>query len=124
MTATDPRAALHALAAIERGSAGPGEERAAELIAGLLGEHGLEAWLEREPAVGGFWQSTGLAAAAGALAGAIGLRGGSRRRSRCRRRRRARWPTTSTGDGTTCAGCCASGAPPTCSPGRGTPPLA
>ncbi|HXD53156.1 MAG TPA: M28 family peptidase [Solirubrobacteraceae bacterium] len=80
MTATDPRAALHALAAIERGSAGPGEERAAELIAGLLGEHGLEAWLEREPAVGGFWQSTGLAAAAGALAGAIGLRGGSPRR--------------------------------------------
>jgi Peptidase family M28 len=72
----DPRAALLALAAIERGSAGPGEERAARLLAAMLGEHSLEPLLESEPAVGGYWQSTGLASAAAAVAGLLGARRG------------------------------------------------
>jgi hypothetical protein len=80
MSPPDPRAALLALAAIERGSASPGEEQAARMLAEMLREHDLEPTLESEPAVGGFWQSTGLAAVAGALAGLLGGRGGRRRR--------------------------------------------
>jgi hypothetical protein len=79
MTAPDPRAALLALAAIERGSASAGEERAARLLGEMLREHGLEPLLESERAVGGFWQSTGLAATAGALAGLLGGRDARRR---------------------------------------------
>jgi Peptidase family M28 len=67
-------AAVERLAAIERGSAGPGEARAAALLAEMLAAHGLAPELEAEPAVGGFWQSTGLAAGAGVLAGLLGAR--------------------------------------------------
>src|SRR5258708_18517848 len=71
MPPAHPREALLELAAIERGSAGPGEERAAQLLESMLREYGLEPALEREPAVGGYWQSSGLAATAGALAGLL-----------------------------------------------------
>jgi hypothetical protein len=67
-------AAVEQLAAIERGSAGPGEARAAALLAEMLTAHGLAPELEAERAVGGFWQSTGIAAAAGVLAGLLGGR--------------------------------------------------
>jgi hypothetical protein len=79
MAPLDPRSALLALAAVERGSASPGEERAARMLAEMLREHDLEPALESERAVGGFWQSTGLAAGVGALAGLLGGRGGLRR---------------------------------------------
>ncbi len=75
MSAPDPRAALARLASIERGSASAGEERAAVVLASMLREHGLEPELESERAVGGFWQSNGIAAAAAALAGSLGGRG-------------------------------------------------
>src|SRR5277367_1162002 len=74
MSPSDQRAALLELAALERGSAGPVEERAARILAGMLRERGLEPVLESESAVGGYWQSTGLAAAAAALAGVLGGR--------------------------------------------------
>src|SRR5258708_6694531 len=79
MPPAHPREALLELAAIERGSAGPGEERAAQLLESMLREYGLEPALEREPAVGGYWQSSGLAATAGALAGLLTGRARSRR---------------------------------------------
>jgi Peptidase family M28 len=66
--------AVERLAAIERGSAGPGEARAATLLEEMLRAHGLAPKLECERAVGGFWQSTGLAAGAGVLAGLLGAR--------------------------------------------------
>ena len=66
------------LAAIVRGSATDGEAEAARLLAGMMRERGLDPAVEQEPAVGGFWQSTGLAAGAGVVAGALGGR------SRCR----------------------------------------
>jgi Peptidase family M28 len=72
--AADLPAALERLAAIERGSATDGERRAAELLAGLMRERGLEPELERERGVGGFWQSTGLAAGIAFLAGLLGRR--------------------------------------------------
>ncbi|HEX4482564.1 MAG TPA: M28 family peptidase [Solirubrobacteraceae bacterium] len=62
------------LAAIERGSASDGEAQAAELIGEMMRRRGLWPTLEREPAAAGFWPSTGLAAAAGTLAGLIGRR--------------------------------------------------
>lgn len=68
------RTDIERLAAIERGSASAGEAYAAELLAQMLRERGLEPALERERAASGFWPSTGLAAAAGALAGALGGR--------------------------------------------------
>jgi Peptidase family M28 len=67
-------AALERLAAIERGSASTGEARAGALLAEMLRERGLSPELESERAVGGFWQSTGLAAAGGAAAGLLGGR--------------------------------------------------
>jgi hypothetical protein len=79
MPPAHPREALLTLAALERGSAGPGEERAALLLEAMLSEHGLEPALEREPAVGGYWQSAGLAATAGALAGLLAGRARNRR---------------------------------------------
>jgi Peptidase family M28 len=60
------------LAAIERGSASHGEARAAKLLAEMLRVRGLEPTLEHETAASGFWPSTGLAAATGALAGLLG----------------------------------------------------
>jgi hypothetical protein len=65
---------IQALAAIDRGSASDGEARAARSLAEMLAGRGLQPVLERERAVGGFWQSTGLAAGAAVLAGAIGSR--------------------------------------------------
>ena len=62
------------LAAIERGSASHGEARAAKLLAEMFRARGLEPTLEHETAASGFWPSTGLAAATGALAGLIGGR--------------------------------------------------
>jgi hypothetical protein len=69
------RRLLDALCAIERPSASPGERRAAEWLAGELGELGMEAHIESEPAHGGFWWPLGIAAAAGFVAGTAALRG-------------------------------------------------
>jgi hypothetical protein len=69
------RAALARLAAIERGSASEGERRAAEMLQQMFEQHELRASIESEPAVGGFWQSTGIAAATAALAGLLPSRG-------------------------------------------------
>lgn len=74
MPAAELPGALDRLASIVRGSATEGEARAAEMLAGMLRERGLDPVLERERAVGGFWQSTGLAAASGVLAGLLGRR--------------------------------------------------
>jgi hypothetical protein len=65
---------IERLAAIVRGSASEGEAEAARALAGMLRVRGLDPVLEQERAVGGFWQSAGLAAAAGALAGVLGGR--------------------------------------------------
>jgi hypothetical protein len=62
------------LAAIKRESASEGEREAARLLAEMMTERGLDPVLEQEQSVGGFWQSTGLAAGAGAVAGALGGR--------------------------------------------------
>lgn len=69
---------LETLAAMDRGSATEGEREAAQVLAGMLRRRGLDPVLEDERAVGGFWQSTGLAAGAGVVAG---LLGGRRRRA-------------------------------------------
>jgi hypothetical protein len=87
MAATDLRQAVLRLAAIERGSTSAGELRAARMLAQMLREHRLEPTLESERAVGGFWQSTGLATGAATLAGL--LAGRARRRSAGGRRARA-----------------------------------
>jgi len=57
------------LAAIERGSTGPGEHRAAARIVEMLGVRGVRAHVEHEPAVGDYWRATGIATALAALAG-------------------------------------------------------
>jgi hypothetical protein len=62
------------LAAIERGSASDGEARAADLLAEMFRARGLRPVLEQESAASGFWPSTGLAAATGAVAGLAGGR--------------------------------------------------
>jgi hypothetical protein len=65
------------LAAIERGSASPGEREAAELIAADLTEAGARARLEEEPAHGTYWWPVGLLTAAAALAALWGRRAGA-----------------------------------------------
>jgi acetylornithine deacetylase/succinyl-diaminopimelate desuccinylase-like protein len=70
----DVRRDLERLAAIVRGSATEGETEAGELLAEMLRERGLQPVFEQELAVGGYWQSTGLAAAAATLAGLLGAR--------------------------------------------------
>ncbi len=65
---------IEALAAIDRESASDGEARAARALAAMLTARGLQPALEHERAVGGFWQSNGLAAAAAVLAGSLGGR--------------------------------------------------
>lgn len=72
--ATDHRETIARLAAMARGPGSAGEQDAAELLAGLLREQGLEPALERERTVGAFWLPTGLCAAAGVLAGLLGAR--------------------------------------------------
>jgi len=68
--------AVRNLAAIERGSASPGEREAAEWIAARLRELGCEARVEPESAHGGFWGPLGLANGLAAAAGALFLRRG------------------------------------------------
>jgi acetylornithine deacetylase/succinyl-diaminopimelate desuccinylase-like protein len=70
LTETELRERIERLAAIERGSASPGEAEAAELIAAELREQGARVELEREPAHGTYWWPVGLLTAASALAGA------------------------------------------------------
>ncbi len=74
MLSADVRRDLERLAAIVRGSASDGEAEAGELLAEMLRERGLEPVFEQEMAVGGYWQSTGLAAGAAIVAGALGAR--------------------------------------------------
>jgi len=62
------------LAAIDRESASDGEACAARALAGMLAARGVQPALESERAVGGFWQSNGLAAAAALAAGMLGRR--------------------------------------------------
>jgi hypothetical protein len=69
------RRLLDELCAIERPSASPGERRAAEWLVGELGQLGIEARIESEPAHGTFWWPLGIAAAAGFVAGVATLRG-------------------------------------------------
>jgi hypothetical protein len=68
MLSDQVRQDLEALAALDRGSATKGEAQAAELLAEMLRARGVEPVLERERAVGEFWTSGFLAAAAGLLA--------------------------------------------------------
>jgi hypothetical protein len=74
----DWQAAIRILAAMERPSASDGERAAAEWIAARLRELGLQAEIEQERAVGGYWWPVGLANAIGAVAGAVALRRRSR----------------------------------------------
>jgi hypothetical protein len=69
------RALLDELCAIERPSASPGEREAAEWLLERLGELGIEGRIESEPAHGTYWWPLGIAAAAGAVAGALTRRG-------------------------------------------------
>lgn len=69
------RELLGELAAIERPSASEGEREAAEWLLARLGEAGVEATIETEPAHGTYWWPLGIGAAAGMFAGALALRG-------------------------------------------------
>src|SRR5436305_6727379 len=70
------RETVHALAAIDRGSATEGEREAAEWIAERLRQAGLEPQIDEEQALGrGFWWPIGLMSAGAAAAGIAGLRG-------------------------------------------------
>jgi hypothetical protein len=69
------RRLLDELCAIERPSASPGERQAAEWIVARLGELGLEARIESEPAHGTYWWPLGIGAAAAAIANLAALRG-------------------------------------------------
>jgi acetylornithine deacetylase/succinyl-diaminopimelate desuccinylase-like protein len=64
-------AALHHLAAIERPSASEGEREAAEWIAARLEALNCSAQVEEERAHGTYWWPLGIAAAAGAVGGAL-----------------------------------------------------
>src|SRR5689334_15833239 len=67
---------VHALAAIERGSATEGEREAAEWVAERLRRAGLEPIVEEEQVLGrGFWWPLGVMSAGAALAGFAALRG-------------------------------------------------
>jgi len=70
----DVRRDLERLAAIVRGSATEGEAEAARLLSEMLTQRGLDPIFEQETVVGGYWQSTGLAAATSVLAGVLGGR--------------------------------------------------
>ena len=74
MLSADVRRDLERLAAIVRGSATEGEAEAARLLSEMLTQRGLDPIFERETVVGGYWQSTGLAAATSVLAGVLGGR--------------------------------------------------
>jgi hypothetical protein len=66
--------AVRHLAGFERASASEGERRAAEWIAGQLGELGAEARLEAERAHGTYWWPLGLLTGLAGLAGLTGRR--------------------------------------------------
>jgi Peptidase family M28 len=63
------------LSAIERPSASSGERAAAEWIVDRFAEIGVEARIETERVHGTYWWPLGVSAAAGALGGALALRG-------------------------------------------------
>jgi Zn-dependent M28 family amino/carboxypeptidase len=70
------REVVSTLAAVpDRGSARPGERRAAEWLADRLGQHGCSARVERERAHGTYWWPLGLPSAAAAAAGVAALAG-------------------------------------------------
>ena len=71
-TPDELEAAVRHLASFERASASEGERRAAEWIAGRLGELGADARVEAERAHGTYWWPLGILCA---LAGAAGLTG-------------------------------------------------
>src|SRR5690349_12410533 len=67
---------VHALAAIERGSATEGEREAAEWLAERLRRAGLEPIVEEEQVLGrGFWWPLGVMSAGAAAAGLAATRG-------------------------------------------------
>jgi hypothetical protein len=68
------RATVEHLASFDRPSASEGERRAAEWIRAQLGEQGVAAVVEEEPAVGSMPLPLGLLSAAGVLAGLGGRR--------------------------------------------------
>lgn len=74
LDARDWRAAIRALATLERPSASEGERHAAEWIAERLRALGCRSELERERAHGGYWWPIGLPNALAAAAGALTLR--------------------------------------------------
>jgi hypothetical protein len=82
---TSWREVIDELAQIERSSASPGEQQAAEMIADRLRDLGCRVRIEQERAHGGYWWPLGLA---NALAGA-GAAWALRRRSRAGRARAA-----------------------------------
>src|SRR5436309_3635605 len=70
------RETVHALAAIDRGSATEGEREAAEWVAERLRQAGLEPEIEEERVLGrGFWWPLGVMSAAAAAGGLAALRG-------------------------------------------------
>jgi len=77
LSETGLRERVTTLAAIERGSASPGEREAAELIATELRELGLRTRLEEERAHGTYWWPIGLATGAAAAAALWGRRAGA-----------------------------------------------
>jgi hypothetical protein len=70
----DWRAAIHELAAFERPSASEGERRAAEWIAGRLGELGCTVAVEQERAHGGYWWPLGIVNLASSIGAFVALR--------------------------------------------------
>jgi hypothetical protein len=77
------RERLDELCSFERGSASPGEQRAAEWLADALREQGVRnVRVEEEPEANGtFWWPIGLLAGAGALAGLAARTGGPLKRA-------------------------------------------
>ena len=88
MPGSQTRRDTERLAAMERGSATDGEARASRVLAGMFAERGLEPTLEREQAVGGFWQAAGIASGGGRARRARRRQGSPRRRSGWPPRRR------------------------------------
>ena len=74
MPSAEIRSDVERLATIVRGSASEGEAEAARLLAEMLRKRDLDPVFEQEMAVGGYWQSTGLAAGAAMFAGLLGAR--------------------------------------------------
>lgn len=75
------RQAIAHLATIDRPSASPGEQEAAQWIAAQLEEFGCEARVEEERAHGGYWFPLGVPNALAGAAGLLARRGGRRGRA-------------------------------------------